>query len=97
MLRLIITDLQAAGCCRYATINKKNEIDPSATDKERYARRSRVAVIRLRISIQGPTAMTVTPCATAARAIVNDTDKSLAPSSTPGSRWQCRSITGRVL
>jgi hypothetical protein len=31
--------------------------------------------------------------ATVARAIINDTDKFGAPSSTPGSRWECRSIT----
>jgi hypothetical protein len=42
-------------------------------------------------------AITVTPCATAARAIVNDTDKFGAPSSTPGSKWECRSITSRAL
>jgi hypothetical protein len=42
----------------------------------------------------GVQAMTVTPWATAARAIVRDTDKFGAPSSSPGSRWQCRSIKG---
>jgi hypothetical protein len=35
----------------------------------------------------------VTPCAIAARAIANDIVKFSAPSSTPGSKWQCRSIT----
>jgi hypothetical protein len=44
----------------------------------------------------GVQAITVTPCATAARAIANDTDKFCAPSSTPGSKWQCRSINGRA-
>jgi O-antigen ligase len=34
---------------------------------------------------------------TAARAIVDDVDKFSAPSSSPGSRWQCRSITSRAL
>jgi hypothetical protein len=37
-------------------------------------------------------ATTVTPCATACRAIINDISRLGAPSSTPGSRWQCRSI-----
>jgi hypothetical protein len=38
----------------------------------------------------------VTPWSTACRAIVNDIARFGDPSSSPGSRWQCRSITGRT-
>jgi hypothetical protein len=43
-----------------------------------------------------PPIMAVTPWSTACSAIFNDVVKLSAPSSSPGGRWQCRSITGRA-